>query len=227
MTLAFRPGYGEAPYAALVSDCPGKAGSPIKSFRLEWGPIFHRGRLDGTARLRVLGQDPAQHEAILRRTPVGTARKRVQGFLARLGLTRSHTMVVAFGGLAGQAWTQWLGSERNEGRPVLPYRHGPHPTTPEAVGKTPERAAITCALAKYDEALAELRAAVRPPDRRVPFKPYGKSFRSEDLPDIPAFDLPPGTPDGTRRLGKRADRVGHGQVKRRTIVVTAPPDAVR
>ncbi len=31
-------------------------------FRVEWGPIFLRGRLDGPARVLVIGRDPAQHE---------------------------------------------------------------------------------------------------------------------------------------------------------------------
>jgi hypothetical protein len=36
---------------------------------MEWGPILHRGRLDGTARILVIGQDPAQHETVVRRIP--------------------------------------------------------------------------------------------------------------------------------------------------------------
>jgi hypothetical protein len=43
------------------------------SFRLKTSTVnrdqfFHHGRLDGSARLLVLGQDPAQHEVIARRT---------------------------------------------------------------------------------------------------------------------------------------------------------------
>jgi uracil-DNA glycosylase len=65
-------------------------------FRVEWGPIFHRGRLDGTARVLMIGQDPAQHEAIVRRILVGEAGRRVQGFLAKLGITKSYAMINAF-----------------------------------------------------------------------------------------------------------------------------------
>ena len=35
-------------------------------FRSLWGPIFYRGRANGTARLLVIGQDPAQTEAVTR-----------------------------------------------------------------------------------------------------------------------------------------------------------------
>ena len=60
------------------------------------GPVFHRGRLDGTARVLVLGQDPATHETITRRILVGEAGQRVQGLLARVGITTSYVMVNTF-----------------------------------------------------------------------------------------------------------------------------------
>jgi hypothetical protein len=66
---------------------------PSGQFRVEWGPIFHRGRLDGSARVLVIVQDPAQHETIVRRTLVGEAGRRVQGFLAKLGITRSYVFI--------------------------------------------------------------------------------------------------------------------------------------
>lgn len=72
MTQDFDPGY-PAPYAALAAGCPGTDVFPAADFRVEWGPIFHRGRLDGTARVLVIGQDPAQHEAIARRCLIGVA----------------------------------------------------------------------------------------------------------------------------------------------------------
>jgi hypothetical protein len=78
--------------------------SPWKSrFRLAWGPVFYRGRLDGTARVIVIGQDPAANEIIARRALVGSAGQRVQGFLRRLGLNRSYVLVNTFVyGLKGQ-----------------------------------------------------------------------------------------------------------------------------
>jgi hypothetical protein len=41
----------------------------------------------------VIGQDPAQHETIVRRILVGEAGRRLQGFLAKLGITRSYVLV--------------------------------------------------------------------------------------------------------------------------------------
>jgi uracil-DNA glycosylase len=43
----------------------------------------------------VIGQDPGQHENILRRILVGEAGRRVQGLLAKLGITRSYVMINA------------------------------------------------------------------------------------------------------------------------------------
>jgi hypothetical protein len=96
MTHPFCPGYVRAPFDELAADYPGADVYPPEDFRVEWGPIFHRGRLDGTARVLVLGQDPATHETITRRILVGEAGQRVQGLLARIGITTSYVMVNAF-----------------------------------------------------------------------------------------------------------------------------------
>ncbi|MGH7526823.1 MAG: uracil-DNA glycosylase [Gemmatimonadales bacterium] len=96
MATPFDPGYGNEPFRTLVQDVPDETVFPTKDFRTEWGPVFHRGRLDGSARLLLIGQDPAQHEVIARRTLVGGAGHRVQGFLAKLGLLRSYVMVNTF-----------------------------------------------------------------------------------------------------------------------------------
>jgi len=93
--VEFDPGYAPEPFRTLVEEAPGAETYPPDAFRLEWGPIFHRGRLDGTARILVLGQDPAAHEAIARRILVGEAGQRVQAFLGRLGVVRSYVMVNA------------------------------------------------------------------------------------------------------------------------------------
>ena len=90
------PGYGRAPYRRLVGDFPDESAYPIDDFRVEWGPVFHRGRLDGSARVLVIGQDPAAHEAIARRILVGEAGQRAQGLLARLGIERSYVFVNTF-----------------------------------------------------------------------------------------------------------------------------------
>jgi len=90
------PGYAGEPFATLVAEHPGEEVYPARDFRTEWGPVFHRGRLDGSAKVLVLGQDPAAHEAIARRILVGEAGQRVQGLLAKVGITDSYVMVNTF-----------------------------------------------------------------------------------------------------------------------------------
>jgi uracil-DNA glycosylase len=96
MQHPFDPGYSEEPFQTLVREYPEADVYPASQFRLEWGPIFHRGRLDGSARVLIIGQDPAQHETIVRRILVGEAGRRVQGFLAKLGVTTSYVLINTF-----------------------------------------------------------------------------------------------------------------------------------
>ena len=96
MPHSFDPGYGQEPFRTLAAEYPEADLYPPDQFRVEWGPVFHRGRLDGSARVLVLGQDPAQHETIVRRILVGEAGRRLQGFLAKLGVTRSYVLVNTF-----------------------------------------------------------------------------------------------------------------------------------
>ena len=191
---------------------------PFDAFRVEWGPIFYRGRLDGTARMLCIGQDPVQNEAIVRRILMGVAGHRVQGFLAKLGIDRSYVMintflysvydqnraaphvrdpavagyrnrwlsallasgsleaVVAFGSLADTAWRAF--AESDGAAAALPYRHVPHPTSPEAAGGTPQqiKTATAAMLAKWNSALQSLRQAIDHTDAARPFVPYGADF---------------------------------------------------
>ena len=52
MAHAFDPGICDQPFADLSAAAPDSATYPPTDFRVEWGPIFHRGRLDGSARGR-------------------------------------------------------------------------------------------------------------------------------------------------------------------------------
>ena len=89
----FDPGYHAQLFQTLCETYPDESVYPKKHFRYEWGPIFHRGRLDGSARILIIGQDPAQNENIVRRILVGEAGQRVQGLLAKLGIDRSYVMI--------------------------------------------------------------------------------------------------------------------------------------
>src|SRR5947208_1921190 len=92
----FDSGYSHELYWSLCGNARSKADYPSALFRLEWGPVFHRGRLDGSARVLVIGQDPAQHETVVRRILVGEAGQRFQGFLSKLGIDRSYVLVNTF-----------------------------------------------------------------------------------------------------------------------------------
>jgi hypothetical protein len=80
--------------ATICGQCPVPAAP--KAFWTAWGPIFHRGRLDGSARLLCIASDPGPTERIAHRTLVGDAGQRVQGFLSKLGLTHSYICINAF-----------------------------------------------------------------------------------------------------------------------------------
>src|SRR5690242_19651814 len=96
MPHSFDAAYAAEPFASLVRDYPNERVYPAADFRVEWGPIFHRGRLDGSPCILLIGQDPSHNENIVRRILVGEAGRRIQGFLAKLGIDRSYVMVNTF-----------------------------------------------------------------------------------------------------------------------------------
>src|SRR5919202_4330491 len=120
MPTPFDPGYVEAPFDALVTSYPGPNVYKRSDFRIEWGPVFHRGRLDGSARVLVIGQDPAQHETIARRILVGEAGHRLQGFLAKLGIDRSYVMVNTF---LYSVFGQGGGNKHKDDKKIAAYRN--------------------------------------------------------------------------------------------------------
>jgi uracil-DNA glycosylase len=116
----FDPGYADEPFRALCAGYPGEEVYPADDFRVEWGPVFHRGRLDGSAKVVLIGQDPAQHEAIARRILVGAAGQRIQGFLAKLGIERSYVMVNTF---LYSVYGQGGGEQHRDDPAIAAYRH--------------------------------------------------------------------------------------------------------
>lgn len=120
MSHEFDHGYGAEPFRTLCADFPDETVYPSSDFRTEWGPIFHRGRLDRTARLLVIGQDPAAQESIARRILVGTAGHRMQGFLEKLGLSRSYVMVNTF---LYSVYGQFGGEKHKDDEAIAEYRH--------------------------------------------------------------------------------------------------------
>jgi uracil-DNA glycosylase len=83
-----------ASFAQLFARVPDP---PVKDhFWFDWGPVFYRGRLDGSARVLCIASDPGPTERIAGRSLIGNAGQRVQGFLAKLGLTRSYVCLNAW-----------------------------------------------------------------------------------------------------------------------------------
>lgn len=91
-------------------------------FRLDFGPVYYRGRLDGTARVLVVGQDPAANELVGHRVFIGASGQRVQGFLRRIGIRRNYLMVNTF---LYPVFGQFIGSLRqlSQDPDILGYRN--------------------------------------------------------------------------------------------------------
>jgi hypothetical protein len=120
MAHGFDPGYAEEPFRSLCQTYPRAEVYPGRDFRIEWGPVFHRGRLDGSARLLVIGQDPAQHETIARRILVGEAGHRLQGFLAKLGIDRSYVLINTY---LYSVFGQGAGNKHRDDKKIAAYRN--------------------------------------------------------------------------------------------------------
>jgi hypothetical protein len=264
--LPFCPGYGAEPFATLCAEVPGTDVFPPRDFRVEWGPIFHRGRLDGTARVLVLGQDPGASEAIARRILVGVAGQRVQGLLGKLGLEREYVLlnafvfsvygqhsadahrdddaiaeyrnrwfdavmdvsdigaVIAFGRSAAVAFEKWRDHAGAAADDVL-FERLLHPTFPDAAAKDDEdrkRELTIELLDDWNDSLERLHPRVAPNGHTL--SRYGEAFREDELPWIPAHDMPAGTPPFMRSPEPWAHRTGEtAAAKRRTITATIPP----
>lgn len=203
-------------------------------FRMAWGPIFYRGRLDGSARVLVIGQDPAADEDIARRILVGSAGQQVQGYLRKLGLVRSYVMVNSFlYGLRGQIDAQarqilaapsirtWrnqlvdmLATPQIEA--ILAFGAGAHgvielwPNGSQyfvARLTHPSARDEAALLRNWNEWLPQLRQRVRPDlDGSPSDELYGMRFRKRDLASISASDLPFGVPKWLGN-GDTAERV--------------------
>ncbi len=85
----------------LFADTPnyrgiGEAINGPKTFRWHFGPMFYRGRLDGSARVLVIGQEGAQDESLAHRSFTGGTGSRMQHFLRHIGIDRSYLFLNTF-----------------------------------------------------------------------------------------------------------------------------------
>ncbi len=239
-TPAFDPGPPpdwEARFAAAPLDAY-KARPDL--FRLDFGPVFYRGRLDGTARLLVVGQDPSVNEILAQRAFVGQSGQRLQGFLAKLGLTRSYLMLNTF---LFSVFGQFEGplKDISARQPILSYRNALFDAAAagnafgavltvgvgarDAVARWPGGAALprthilhpavpntTQLLGNWNQGLEDLRPVLSPDDGAVPGGLYGDDFRLDDIIPIPPVDLPFGLP-AWHGKGDHAVRAGNDVIE--------------
>ena len=218
--IEFDPGPPPA-FARLFAACPDY--KPFKQhFWIDWGPVFYRGRLDGSAKLLCIASDPGATERIAGRTLVGDAGQRVQGFLAKVGITRTYLCLNAFAlGLfpshASQAdvvlndplhlaWRNQLYDLAKGANVVAILAFGGQAQTAVKLwpgkGSTPvlniphpssrDEAVL---VARWATAISELRARVTPDiDGNTALPNYGAQFLESDYAPIPRRDLPFGAP---------------------------------
>jgi uracil-DNA glycosylase len=191
-------------------------------FWFDWGPIFYRGRLDGSARVVCVASDPGATERIAGRTLVGNAGQRVQGFLAKLGLTRSYVCVNGWAYAVHPSQAQEE-QKRLEEPDELAWRNelydrvsGPEVQAVIAFGAMAQRAVALWSsrpkvplhevphpsshdpdrlLDSWRAAVEDLRGVVTPDDDGDNTGPnYGATFEEADYAPIPRRDLPFGAP---------------------------------
>jgi uracil-DNA glycosylase len=209
---------------------------PRGRFRHEFGPVFYRGRLNGTARVLLVAQDPATNELLAHRTLVGSAGQRVQGFLRKLGIERSYLMLNTFlfpvhGQfdaelrrisleppilMARNAWfdraaaTNRLEVVIAAGRAAAhAVDHWPGHDAFEVVEIQHPSARDEAALAKsWNRGLRRARTLVTP-DRGAAIDPaeYGTAISPGEIEPIPRRDLPFGVPHWMGD-GEHAERDG-------------------
>ena len=217
-------------------------------FWYDWGPVFYRGRLDRSARLLCIASDPGPTERIAGRTLVGDAGQRVQGFLSKLGLTRSYACVNAYA-------YALLPSRSMSAIPLLSEPEqlswrdelfamiiGPElqaivtfglqariaielmTTAPAVMIKKvphPSSRDATKLITEWQAAVADLRTVVTPdPDGDNSGPNYGERFSESDYAPVPRHDLPFGVPSwlGDDASGRRS------RPKRRNTVERDPAD---
>ena len=226
-------------FAALPSYAPHR-----DLFWYDWGPVFYRGRLNTSARLLCIASDPGPTERIACRTLVGDAGQRVQGFLTKLGLTRSYALVNAFAYallpskaqkatpmLAEPAHVSWRNAllDKITGpqlQAVVAFgvqaraavsQWDPKPAVPVLEVPHPSSRDAKALAAAWHDAVTQLRGIVTPDPDGDPTGPnYGTSLVEADYMRIPPRDLPFGLPDwvGDDSWGRTARPKHNNSVER-------------
>jgi hypothetical protein len=251
VVLAHDPG-PDAQWSAFFAGAPLAAyQAHPEDFRLDFGPVWYRGRLDGTARLLVVGQDPAANELVGHRAFVGTSGQRVQGFLRKLGITRDYLMVNTFLYPIYGQFPQVRDLFRSES--IQGFRNAfldriarenpleaviavgaagadavehwvSRPAIPVCQITHPSARDHAPLLVNWNVGLAILNGTVSPELGVAPDPtPYGSDWTASDQVPIPRRDLPFGVPEW-HGVGSHAsrERQGDGTTDPKEIVWTAP-----
>src|SRR5262245_45351111 len=219
---------------------------PGSPFHVHFGPVFYRGRLDGTARVLVVGQDPSTDETLSGRTFVGQAGQLAQNFLAKLGITRSYVMFNTFlYGVQSGSITSALATDAT----ISAYRNqlfdrakatnsislvlafgswaNTSVTNWPGLGSLPvvhvaHPTAPSGVAANWNSYLATAASHVTPDsDGHVDLTPYDAAAQIPST-DIPRRDLPFGTPNWQGTSGVTRSARGSGSAFETKITWIAP-----
>jgi uracil-DNA glycosylase len=129
-TWEYDPGPSAASgWAELFARTPnyrglGQAVLSKEAFRWHHGPMFYRGRLDGSARVVLVGQEGAQDESLSHRSFTGGTGARMQHFLRHLGIDRSYLFLNSFVyPIFGQYNDQLRPLAQDPRSPIVKHRH--------------------------------------------------------------------------------------------------------
>lgn len=209
-------------------------------FRLDFGPVYYRGRLDGTARLLVVGQDPSTDELLAQRAFVGQSGQRLQRLLEKAGLSSSYLMLNVFlfgvfGQFDNELRTISLEPAIRDYRNALFDRAANGPleavltvgsAARHAVDHWPAAGGLpvievvhpaapdAMVLQSWNDRLPDLIAAVSPDRGEAPDPtPYAATFQPTDSTPIPRRDLPFGLPPWHGTEGTRSHRNGNTRIE--------------
>jgi uracil-DNA glycosylase len=116
-------------WAQLFAETPnyrglGRAVVGREAFRWHHGPMFFRGRLDGSAKVVVVGQEGAQDESLSHRSFTGGTGARMQHLLRHLGLDRSYLFLNSFVyPIFGQYTDDLRPLAQDQRSPIVSHRH--------------------------------------------------------------------------------------------------------
>jgi uracil-DNA glycosylase len=116
-------------WAELFASTPNYRGLGLavlgrEAFRWHHGPMFFRGRLDGSAKVVVVGQEGAQDESLSHRSFTGGTGARMQHLLRHLGLDRSYLFLNSFVyPIFGQYTDDLRPLAQDPRSPIVAHRH--------------------------------------------------------------------------------------------------------